>query len=495
MAAGWSGQAVSILESLALVPLYLMYWSADRYGEWLALSALVAYLSTLDLGMNMAGANRMTQEYARGNLKGFLECQRAALLFYTAIALAGTLVVGVTVQAVDIHNRLGLRGTSRQDAAIVVFLMGAEVLWSMPAGLIFGTYRAMGNMSLSAWINNIQNISVLTLGAVCLVLHGGMIAIASVQLACLFATTTGVLLHLRWKHPEVMPALQIADLSPIRELVRPSASFGLLMLSEAIRLQAVILLISGRLGSAAVALFVSSRTMCNVMRQVTGVMRNALWPHVTAIEAQGRYNAVRVFHRFWVVVSTAMCLSIAATLWFEGADLMQVWTRGRLTADVILIRLLLTQLVLQAPWMASSLITVASSKHGRQAQAYFWSSVLGLAVAMALIGRLGLRAIPIASIAGEALLCYHFVTSDTCKSIGEPYLQFASRQWMFVITAAAIVSLIGWGAHAVATGPAVFRWAEVGIATSLAGAATAWTIGFRSEERASARALFHLVRT
>jgi len=495
MAAGWSGQALSILESLAIVPLYLMYWSADRYGEWLTLSALVAYLSTLDLGMNMAGINRMTQEYALGDLKRFLEYQRAALSFYTVIALAGTLILGVAVQAVDLGHRLGLRETSARDAAIVVFLMGAQILWSMPAGLIAATYRAMGNMSLTAWITNILNISTLSFGALCLILHGGMIAIAVIQLTCLCATTAGILLHLKLRHPEVMPALRLADMSLIRELVRPSASFGLLMLSEVIRLQAVILLISGRLGPAAVALFVSSRTMCNVMRQATGTMRNALWPHVTAVEAQGRYHAVRVFHRFWVIGSTAMSISIAATLWFEGADLMRVWTRGRLAADVILIRLLLTQLVLQAPWMASSLISVASSKHGKQAQAYFWSSVLGLAVSVVLIGPLGLRAIPIASIAGEALLCYHFVTSDTCKTIGEPYLRFAARQWIFVISSAAIIALIGWGAHAVATGPAVLRWAEVGIATAVAGAATAWTIGFRSEERDSARALFHLVRT
>jgi len=53
-----SGKILLTLGSLLLVPLYLTHWSPTVYGEWLALSAAVAYLSALDLGMNMGRRTR-----------------------------------------------------------------------------------------------------------------------------------------------------------------------------------------------------------------------------------------------------------------------------------------------------------------------------------------------------------------------------------------------------------------------------------------------------
>jgi glycosyltransferase involved in cell wall biosynthesis len=53
-----------------LVPLYLKYWPATRYGEWLALSSLASYLSTLDVGLNTARVNRLrlAETYSQGSV-------------------------------------------------------------------------------------------------------------------------------------------------------------------------------------------------------------------------------------------------------------------------------------------------------------------------------------------------------------------------------------------------------------------------------------------
>jgi O-antigen/teichoic acid export membrane protein len=319
-----------------------------------------------------------------------------------------------------------------------------------------------------------------------------MVSIASVQLSCTAIATVLVLADLKRHHPSVMPGFAGAELPLIRELVRPSASFALLMLSEAIRLQAVVLLVSRNLGGAAVAVFVSSRTLCNLVRQITGTMRNAVWPHVTAIEAQGHYASIRQFHRVWVVGSTGLSLMIAAALWFEGSNVIEVWTRGRLTPDTALLRLLLVQVVLQAPWLASGLITLASSRHGRQSQAYFWSSVIAVGLTTALIPYQGLLAVPIGSIVGEGLVCYHFVTHNTCMVIGEPYWRFAVQQWAFVASASGLALLFAWAAHKSAIGPPPVRWAEVGLAAAAVTCLAAWFIGFRKGDREQAKAWLRL---
>lgn len=493
LAALLSGQVISILGTVAVVPIYLTKWPVDRYGEWLALSSLVAYLSALDLGMNMGGTNKLTQEYARGDMEAYTRLLRSAMAFYLAIASAGSVILAAAVVLLPISRWLGLRVTGVGEAAIVVFLIGMQVLWSMPAGFIGSIYRTTGDLARTQWVRNAQDIAALTFTSVCLIAGGSMIALAIVQLFCLAAPVICVLVDLRKRHPAMVPGLAGAQLSGIRGLVRPSLLFVLIMLATAIAVQGPTLLISAWFGGAAVAVFVSTRTLANLARQIVNTVTHALWPHVTALEAQAQHSRIRVLHRFWVVCSTALCISLAAPLWFEGGDVIRLWTRGRLPPDTVLLRLLLIQIVLQVPWQASTLITAASNQHGRISYAWFWSSVLGLGIAAALLTRLGLWAVPVGSIIGEGLMCYHFVLHDTCERIGEAYWKFASWLWLYLGLASSATLLVAWGAHKVAFGPPPLRWAEVGAATVIGSGALLWAVGLGPADRHRLKSLFQLV--
>lgn len=477
-----------------MVPIFLAYWSPGRYGEWLTLSSMVAYLSAFDLGMNAAGGNKLIQEHARGNFAGYRRYQRSALAVYILIAAAGSLLLAAAVVILPIPEWLGLRLTSRREAGSALVLLGFQVLWGIPSGFMTGLYRTVGDLARSQWVANAENFGSLALTLACLLCGRGMVAIASVQLACVLTVMAVILADLKKNYPEIMPGLSGIDLTAVRELIRPSALFGLVIVAEAIRLQGAVLLVSTWLGGAAVAVFVSSRTLCNSVRQIAGTVKSAMWPHVTALEAQQRHSLMRLVHRLWVVSSTALSVSMAAALWFEGPGVIRVWTRGQLPADKILLRLLLAQLVLQSPWMASSLISGASSRHAKLAQAYLWSSILSLGIAWALIGRVGLWALPIGGIAGEALICYHFVTYDTCSILGERYIAFAFRQWLYVGCVTGLALLTAWGAHSLAIGPAVARWAEVGAACVIVVALATWTLGLRASDRIQLKSMIQLAR-
>jgi O-antigen/teichoic acid export membrane protein len=193
--------------------------------------------------------------------------------------------------------------------------------------------------------------------------------------------------------------------------------------------------------------------------------------------------------------STAICASLAAVLWFEGTEVIRVWTRDRLTPDIVLLRLLLLQLALQAPWQASSLITAASSRHSRLSYAYLWSSVAALGIAILLIGWVGLWALPIGAIAAEALVCYHFVIHDTCSKIGEAYGRFASRLWLYVGFGFGFAILIAWGAHNLAFGPVPLRWGEVSTATLICTGGLLWMVGLGVDDRRQMRSMLQHMRS
>jgi len=62
-----TGQFLNVIGNLLLVPLFLSRWSSGVYGDWMALSAVVAYFGVTDLGVNSAAGNTMMAAYARGD--------------------------------------------------------------------------------------------------------------------------------------------------------------------------------------------------------------------------------------------------------------------------------------------------------------------------------------------------------------------------------------------------------------------------------------------
>ena len=88
-----------------------------------------------------------------------------------------------------------------------------------------------------------------------------------------------------------------------------------------------------------------------------------MWPELTAMEVLNETEKLVSTHRLTIFISTAVSIVIASTMWFEGPKFISFWTNGKITPDPTLLRLLLVYLVLQTPWMSSSLVLKAANKH------------------------------------------------------------------------------------------------------------------------------------
>src|SRR5215472_3842336 len=191
--------------ALFLVPLYLKYWSASLYGEYLALFAAVSYFASLDIGMQQAAINRMTKAYAKGDFEEYKSVQHTALAFYLALAIAGTCLAAAVFQVVPVSQWIGLKLTTSSTARFVLILLAAYLVGSMPLRFIGATYQTMGNLARSQWIANAQQILVVVLCAAVILFGGGIAAIASVQLLTVPLVLGVVLLELWRRYPAYLP--------------------------------------------------------------------------------------------------------------------------------------------------------------------------------------------------------------------------------------------------------------------------------------------------
>jgi O-antigen/teichoic acid export membrane protein len=477
------GHTLVRLGSLVLVPLFLRYWPAARYGEYVALFAATGYLTGLDVGMQQATINRLTQAYARADLEEYRSIQHTAMAFYLALAAIVTVLVAGLVWLLPIPGWIGLRLTAPATATMVIILLSMQVLWAMPMRFIAATYQTTGNLARSQWIANFQQAMVTVFSAAALILGGSMIAIAGVQILTVILTALFVLMDIRRRLPELFPGISGANFRFLKELANPSLLFALLLAGNLIAYQGSILLTAGVMGGLAVAVLSISKTMIDVIRQSLYSISLALTPDFARMEALGEFSKLRRVHRITVVGTAIVTLACVASLWYEGAGIIAFWTRGRIVPDEELLRLFLVLLAFQTPWAASSTVATATNQHRVQAFGYFFAAVAGTALVAALLRPLGTWAVPVGLILGEAIFCYHFVVRASCRIIGEHYGAFACRFWLGFAGIGAAVLSSGWVLHHMMPGPMLLRCAAMGLVTLTVAAAGGWLFWLKPEDR------------
>src|ERR1700739_1176344 len=88
------GQGVSVITQLLVPPLFLPFYGhgVEVYGEWIALSASINYLGTLNYGVQTYANNQMSILYNRGEIPEAKAVQASALRLFLLLVIF--LVIG-----------------------------------------------------------------------------------------------------------------------------------------------------------------------------------------------------------------------------------------------------------------------------------------------------------------------------------------------------------------------------------------------------------------
>lgn len=467
-------QIVNMAGNLLLVPLFLSYWSKEVYGEWIALSALVAYFSVADTGMNSASGNAMIQAYQRRDWEQYRGIQASALVFFIGMASAATAVAVAACVFLPVSQWLGVTHIQSASASIVICLLAGRILWQMPAGQIWNIFRTTGDLATSQWIANLQTIGIIGATAIALWLGSSVATLAAWTCLPLLVCAPTAWLLVRRSHKELLPHLRSASVKEIKILIKPSMLFALIMLATAINMNGPVILVAPLLGGAAVAVLVTARALANVARMVPTILCWALWPELTRLEAVGDRGGLRTALGLLVASYLWISIAFAGAFWFEGSGLIELWTRGRLSVQPWLVRAFLLYVLCQAPWIASSMLAWATNRHRKMAWCQLLAGVGGLVFIAVLLPRLKLVAVPLGLLAGEAFACYHFVIADACALTDTPYRPFAARVWSTLAVVTALTLAASAAAHHLPIGFVPLRVVVAGIVSVITAAIGVW---------------------
>jgi O-antigen/teichoic acid export membrane protein len=485
-------QVINVLGQLVLVPLFLVFWGKQLYGEWLVLSAAVAYAVLLDFGMQTYVVNRLNQCYARGELQDYRKVLHSALLWSLAVSAAGLLLLIPPLALLPVNRWFQLTLTRASTTTLVCALLAVQIMGSIPLGVLGGVYRSVGEYARSVAIGNAHRLTQFGLTALIVVSGGQLRALAVGNVLILAAVIVYVCFDIRRRHPGIGIGLEDADLKLVASFLGPSGLFFLIQSAAALALQGSTLIVSGTLGAGMVAVFVTLRTLSNAIRQLTNSVYSTLWPELTALAAQKQYETLR---GMYVLTSKFLLgISVAAALFlhFCAADIITLWTRHRVAYDGALMDAFLLLLVTQAWWMSSSLLLSSSNNHRSLSICQILAGCFGVGIGYLLSRRFGAVGVVYGLWIADALFCMFPIPVLACRMIGQNYRQFRIEVILRGIPVALLSCAALWSiSHSLSAGLAILRLTLSGATAFISTALMGYWIWLSRPEQAQARRLVH----
>jgi O-antigen/teichoic acid export membrane protein len=428
LAANVFGQGVSIGSQILLTPLFFLHWGAEKYGEWLLLSSIPAYLVMADLGIGSAAGNEMTMLAGREDWLGAQKTFRGA--FWVA-SIVATVVALLTALLVLVNLTWHIPHTARievQEACLVLGLLGLMVGANFFGSVISAGFRAAGANGLGISLANVSRMleammqgALLWAGQSPSSLCLGMLA---VKLAMLVVQWGLLRRQASWLFT---PGVR-ADKTIVQRLIKPSLAFLAFPIGSALALQGPIMIIGTLFGGATVAVFSTMRTVSRILIQITGAFNASVWPEMSRAYGAGQMATVRTLHRGSWGIALALILTASLVLLTQGHTLVQFWLRkGDVFNAPILLGLLVVSLI-SAIWNASSVVLASINAHARIAAAYVGVNAACLALGVVMGWQAGMYGLLASLILAECLLLI-YVVPQALNASGDTLPDFLQGVW------------------------------------------------------------------
>ncbi|MDG2535770.1 hypothetical protein P6144_19065 [Sphingomonas sp. HITSZ_GF] len=371
--------ATRAIVQFAQVPLFLFFWSADTYGEWLLLYSIPSYLALADFGMGDAGANAMVREMAAGRREQARAIFAAIRVFIAAINMVLLLALGLVLYVLHAQDALPLHHITGDELTATLFWLGIAVCASLAGSINFAGLRGIGRYPEQSMIWSV--VSLIELGAIALAL--AITPRASVVAAALAAVRVAqwlfLGLYLRFREREVV-LLRLAGVwAQLRALIVPSLGFMAFPIANAILFQGYNILVGLALGAHSLVVYSASATASRVLQMVFVPIYSTLMAEAAILLGRGRTLFLRNLHR-----AMAFAIGVAAPLAGFGLFVLVVlifpfWVQRKVELDMAAFIVLILVNVLKVAYYPSFGIISAATRHLRFSTV--WTISAGLALA------------------------------------------------------------------------------------------------------------------
>jgi O-antigen/teichoic acid export membrane protein len=443
--AGWSANLfqmiLGVTQQVALVPVFLHFWSSDVLAAWLVLYAVGNLVLIADSGLQFRAINRFLA------FKSSIDCDGRTARFYAAMlrvywGLAGSLLILLLAgtQLVSPSAVLGFQSISSFDAAFVV--MTAGMLLTLPSALVSGLYRARG---FYGRVVGLQNWGMLAgqLGQLVAIIATG--SLLAVTIAYAVTQLLIAVYFLAIDAPRLFPFLRGARATQswawILGQFRKAAPFAVAGATELALLNLPVLLVSAFVADrVAVAQWGLTRVVAGLLRALcvqTTLPLAAELGHDYAVGLKDQLRSLYARGSVLVAVLAGVVVSGLLPFW---QDFFALWTHASIPYDPSLAITLLIGTSAVAP----SILALGYANYSNRGDLLVRTKGLQLAVflvlSVLLIRPMGPLGAAIAVVASDLLIQFGLLGLTIIRqTLEQPY-----RHVAFVAAVMVVVTSAGW---------------------------------------------------
>jgi len=443
---GWAANFLQVLlgitQQVALIPIFLHFWTGNVLAAWLAIYAAGNFAMAADAGLQVRCINRFLAFRATADCDGRTGQFYAAMLrIYFVFALVLAALIFAVFLWMPPSAVFGFRDVAGFDTAFAIMVMG--ILLTLPTNLSSALYRARGRYGRAVQIQNAamligqlaQLMAILTTGHLLAVTIGYVVVQLGLALYLLAVDT-----------PRLFPFLRRAPGRPsLRWIVgqfRRSMPFGIANTTELALVNLPVLLVSAIVSDRiAVAQWGLTRVVAGLLRAFCVQATLPLAAELGHDHAAGLVEPMRRLYARGSVLVTIMAAGVVSGLLAFWPDFFNLWTRGTIPYDPSLAVTLLVGTAAASPAILALGFATYSNRAGLLVRAKTVQLLLFLALSILLIHPLGPLGAAIAVVFSDLLGQFGFLGIVVIRQT----LQRPARHLAFLLIAAILVIGTGWG--------------------------------------------------
>ena len=336
---GLGSRGVGFLVKFLSVPLTIGYLGKERYGIWILLASLLAWVSLADLGVGNGLRTAIASALASGRRDVVRNLISTAFALLCAIAAVLGLVVAAAWPWINWVALLGITTEeARAEVGPAIATSLAFFLLAFPLSITGVTYDALQEGKLQNYWGMVGNIVSLVALVVVTHTHGGLVRLvmAISGTGLIVNVLSGLWLFGRYK-PQFAPRPQAVQLSSVRRLLQSGGTFFLIQIVALVVFQTDNFIVAKFAGSASVPSYSLTYTLFSYSYLPQTILFNYIW--VAYADAIARRDIKWVAHTLTRVLSSSLgfTLAVVVPLIFIARPFIRLWTRDAVLPPVDLV--------------------------------------------------------------------------------------------------------------------------------------------------------------
>ncbi len=382
---------ISVLVGFISVPLTLNYLGLERYGAWIAIGAILAWVALSDLGLGNGLTNAVTTDAARDR-PDLVRMHVSNFVFLTGLlGMAAAAILASLWQWIDWKSVFG----------IVDPAAAREVRFSVAIALAIFFLRmplAVANRVLIAYqkghIGNYWGASANLLSLVALITvtqtKGGLpLLVLAVSGITLVVELASMVWLFGFHQPELRPGRRQIDRRGFGEIMKIGGQFFLIQIMALVTFQTDVLVIAHFLGSTSVPVYNLTYQLFNYAILPQALLFPYLWVAYNEAITRGDIGWVRRALKWSLAGGLAWSAIAAIGLIAIAKPFIAWWAGPQVVPTTGLVLVMAVWVIINAATNSMACLLAAASHLRYQLIYTAFATVSNLVLSVILVGRMG----------------------------------------------------------------------------------------------------------